>query len=329
MSSVRVAVVIPCFRVEKNIVGLLNSIGPEVSDIYCVDDHCPNGSGRVIRQSISDPRVKVIFHDSNVGVGGAVVTGYKAALADGAEVIVKLDGDGQMDAAQISSFTGPIIAGHAEYTKGNRFFRIEDLKGMPWIRMLGNAILSFFCKLSSGYWNLFDPTNGYTAIHANLVRNLPLDKISKGFFFESDILFRLNTVRAMVMDIPLVARYGPENTNLQISKIVLPFLRNHLRNLFKRIFYNYFLRDFNIASCELLLGLPLLIFGLVFGGYHWHESAVLGTPATSGTVMLSGLPVLVGIQLVLSFLNFDIGNVPKYPIHALIGPSRATPLPRK
>src|SRR5690606_32001950 len=151
----------------------------------------------------TDPRVRVIRHASNLGVGGAVITGYQAAIADGMDILVKLDGDGQMDASLIPDFIEPIINGEADYTKGNRFFDLEELRSMPRIRLIGNAVLSFMTKFSSGYWNLFDPTNGFTALHADVARYLPLSKISKRYFFESDMLFRLNTLRAVVHDIPM------------------------------------------------------------------------------------------------------------------------------
>ena len=315
MKNSHIAAVIPCYKVDKTIINLLKQIGPEVTSIYCVDDKCPQNSGTLIESEVSDPRVKVLYHENNTGVGGAVITGYTAALEDGADIIVKLDGDGQMDPLLIGSFVRPILEGRADYTKGNRFFRIEDVMEMPRVRIIGNAILSFFSKLSSGYWNIFDPANGYTAIHRNVISNLPLEKISKGFFFESDMLFRLNTIRAVVVDIPIMSRYGTEISNIKIYKIIVPFLVRHLMNFIKRIFYDYYLRNFNLASIELLVAVPLFCFGFTYGSYHWMLSAIQNIPATAGTVMLSGLPILAGLQLVISFFNFDISNVPQNPIH--------------
>ena len=315
MKNYHIAAVIPCYKVEKTIIKLLKQIGPEVSSIYCVDDKCPQNSGTLIESEVSDPRVKVLYHENNTGVGGAVITGYTAALEDGADIMVKLDGDGQMDPLLISSFVRPILEGRADYTKGNRFFRIEDVMEMPRVRIIGNAILSFFSKLSSGYWNIFDPANGYTAIHRDVISNLPLEKINKGFFFESDMLFRLNTIRAVVVDVPIISRYGTEISNIKIYKIIVPFLVRHLMNFIKRLFYDYYLRNFNLASIELLVGIPMLGFGFAYGSYHWMLSAIQNIPATAGTVMLSGLPILAGLQLVISFFNFDISNVPQNPIH--------------
>lgn len=191
-----VAVVIPCYRVVRHIGSVLARIGPEVAAIYCVDDGCPEGSGMVAAEAAADdPRIHVVRHSQNGGVGAAVMTGYRQALADGADVIVKLDGDGQMAPEDIGTLIEPIIRGEADYVKGNRFFDLETLRAMPWVRLIGNAGLSFLSKASSGYWNLFDPTNGFTAIHAHAARMLPWNKLSRRFFFESDMLFRLNTMR--------------------------------------------------------------------------------------------------------------------------------------
>ena len=207
------------------------------------------------------------------------------------------------------------MAGEADYTKGNRFFDLEEIRAMPKVRLFGNAVLSLMTKLSSGYWDLFDPTNGYTAIHAEVARHLPFGKISQRYFFETDILFRLNTLRAVVVDVPMDAKYGDEVSNLRISKIVGEFLIKHARNFMKRIFYNYFLRDLSLASIELPLGLVLLMAGTGFGGYHWLESAREGVATPAGTVMLAALPILMGLQLVLAFLGYDIATVPRRPRH--------------
>ncbi|WP_459200420.1 glycosyltransferase family 2 protein, partial [Pseudomonas tremae] len=243
-----IAVVIPCYKVKSHILGVISGIGPEVDKIYVVDDCCPDQSGAFVEQECSDPRVKVIKCPVNQGVGGAVMTGYAAAIADEVDVIVKVDGDGQMDPLLIPDFVLPILNGQADYTKGNRFFDLEEIRQMPKIRLFGNAALSFLTKLSSGYWDLFDPTNGFTAIHADIAKHLPVKKISKRYFFETDILFRLNTLRAVAIDIPMDAKYEDEVSNLKISKIIGEFFVKHMRNMGKRIFYNYYLRDMSLAS---------------------------------------------------------------------------------
>jgi dolichol-phosphate mannosyltransferase len=194
---------------------------------------------------------------------------------------------------------------------------------MPSLRLVGNSVLSFASKLSSGYWNVFDPTNGFTAIHAEVLRQLPLDKLSRGYFFESDLLFRLGTVRAVVCDVPMPARYGGEPSSLRVSRVAPEFAWKHVVNTIKRLFYSYYLRNFNIASIEIALGLALLAFGTWVGTTRWIEGSLRNQPATSGTVMLAALPILVGIQLLLAFLSYDLQNVPREVLHRRLLP-RAT-----
>lgn len=320
--QINIAVVIPCYKVTRHIMGVLAGIGDEVTGIYVVDDACPEGTGRFVIDRVADSRVKVLFHEENKGVGGAVMTGYRAAIENGAMVIVKVDGDGQMDPSLIPDFVEPIISGNADYTKGNRFYDLEVLRKMPVIRLFGNAVLSLMAKLSTGYWDLFDPNNGFTAIHANVARHLPFNKISHRYFFETDILFRLNIHRAVVMDIPMNAKYGDEISNLKISKVVGEFLFKQIRNFFKRIFYNYYLRDMSLASLELPLGFILILFGTIFGGFSWYESAKHNSSSSAGTVMLAALPILMGLQLLLAFLGNDIGGVPRRPRHLSKGGAR-------
>jgi len=190
---------------------------------------------------------------------------------------------------------------------------------MPMVRLLGNAALSFMAKLSCGYWNSFDPTNGYTAIHVKVLAHLPLERISSRYFFETDMLFRLNTLRAVVVDIPMDAHYADEGSGLKVPHVLAEFLFKHARNTVKRLFYNYFLRDLSAASLSLLLGVPLLIFGVGFGISHWIDSVRTGIASSAGTVMLAALPTLSGLQLLLAFLSYDIAAVPSRPIHPLLG----------
>lgn len=309
-----VAAVIPCYKVKKHILPLLAKIGPEVSAIYVVDDRCPEGTGEYVRQTHTDSRVKVLFNPTNLGVGGAMIAGFKRALTDGFHIIIKIDGDGQMDPALVPLFIKPIADGLADYTKGNRFFNLESLQEMPAIRIIGNSGLSFLAKLTTGYWNVMDPTNGYFAIHRKALEVIPLEKISRDYFFETDMLFRLNTIRAVVKDIPIKAIYADEKSNLRIPKICVQFPPKFTNRFFKRIFYNYFLRDFNVATIEGLIGLPLMLYGLAYGIMNWVRYSQMDSYTPTGTVMLASLPIILGFQLLLSAINYDIMNVPKDPI---------------
>lgn len=311
----KIAVVIPAYKVSKHILQVLNEIGKDVDAIYVIDDACPENSGKLVSSKNKDKRVKVLTHKINQGVGGAVLTGYKAALDDGADVIVKLDGDGQMDPALISDLVDPIVAGKADYTKGNRFDSITGLRQMPGIRIFGNGALSLMTKISTGYWNVTDPTNGFTAIHRDVLKGITFEMLSKRFFFESDLLFRLSLAKAVVWDIPMESRYGTEKSNLKISRALFEFTFKHGVNFHKRLFYNYYLREMSAASIELPLGILMSWFGLIFGIVKYSESLQTGQAATAGTVMLSAVPLILGIQLVLAFITYDIASVPKRVRH--------------
>ncbi|MSR61041.1 MAG: glycosyltransferase family 2 protein [Planctomycetes bacterium] len=318
----KIAVVVPCYRARASVLGVLAKIGPECAAIYVVDDACPEQTGAHVRRECRDPRVRVLVLEANQGVGGATLSGYRAALAEGANVLVKLDADGQMDPVLVPTLVAPILLGEADYTKGNRFFELEGLRSMPFLRLAGNSALSFLSKLSSGYWDVFDPTNGFTALHAAVARRLPLDKVAKRWFFESDLLFRLGTLRAVVCDVPMPAQYADERSNLSVRHVLPEFAWRHLLNTLKRVFYGYYLRDFNFASLELVLGVLATAGGTWFGIAQWLASSESRTFTSSGPVMLAALPILLGVQLVLGFLSFDMHNTPRQPLHRRLEPRR-------
>lgn len=311
----KVAVAIPCYRVRKHILDVLERIPQSVSRIYVIDDCCPENSGDWVEAHSSDPRVQVLRNPENRGVGGAVITGYRQAIQDHMDIVVKIDGDGQMDPRLVPVFTRLIRQGRADYCKGNRFYRLASLRGMPRVRLIGNGLLSFLTKLSSGYWNVMDPTNGYTAIHVSVLRELPLDRIEARYFFETDMLFRLNTLRAVVRDVPMDALYADEESGLNIRRILPEFARKHLSRLVRRYFYSYWLRDFNIGSVYSVIGSLMLLGGGAFGLVEWSQAASQHIPATSGTVMLAALPIIIGTQLLIGCLHYDISNVPVEPLH--------------
>lgn len=312
--SARIAVIIPCYRVKQHVLSVIDAIGPEVDAIYVVDDRCPDRSGDFVERNCCDHRVTVLRNDVNLGVGGAVMHGYRQAISDDLDILVKIDGDGQMDPRLLPRFVAPILAGRADYVKGNRFYDLTQIRQMPKIRIVGNAVLSFMSKFSTGYWGIFDPTNGYTALSAPVASHLPFSKISNRYFFETDMLFRLNTLRAVVVDMPMHAIYGDEQSNLSVVKVLPEFLLKHGRNFMKRIFYNYFLRDMSVASLELVAGSLLSGVGTLFGGWLWLKALLTHVPTPLGTIMLAVLPIFIGMQLILAFLAYDIAAVPRWPI---------------
>lgn len=319
-----IAVVIPCYREKAHILRVLSEIGHETKVIYVIDDACPDKTGDFVQEKCEDKRVEVLRNNKNLGVGGATKVGYRKAIEDGAKYIVKLDGDGQMSPSFIPSLVKPLANGNADYVKGNRFYSLNGVENMPKSRLLGNFVLSFVSKLSSGYWNIFDPTNGFTAIHAETAQKLPMEKISERYFFESDMLFHLGLLRAVVKDIPIQAHYGDETSGIFIPKIVPEFIFKHYLNTWRRIFVTYFVRETNIATLQLILGGLFLAFGIVFGGINWILSETSGIEASAGTVALSVLTIIVGSQLMVAFLSYDTRNVPNTPLQQRANGSKKT-----
>lgn len=314
----RIAAIIPCYRVRGQAAEVVAEALAQVDHVFVVDDCCPEATGDLIEAAFAHSRVTVLRHARNKGVGGATITGYKAALEAGYDILVKIDGDGQMDLDFLPALLEPIISAEADYTKGNRFYRKRDLKRMPVVRLLGNSLLSMLNKASSGYWNLMDPTNGYTALSRVAAREIEWWKVANGYFFESDLLFRLNIVRAVVQDVPMPARYDQENSSLSVYGAIPRFLFGHLKNVVRRYFYNYLMRDFSVGTVQSLLGSILFLFGVIFGAYAWSRSIETGDNATVGTVMLATLPIILGFQLLLGALSFDVANVPVRPLQRIL-----------
>ena len=310
-----VAAVIPCYRVEREIQSVLQTIPSYIKHIIVVDDASPDSTADLVSASAKeDPRILLIRHPSNQGVGGAMVTGYRKALALEAQIVVKIDGDGQMDMEYLPALLIPLIEGKADYTKGNRFRDFVSLQQMPFIRRVGNMGLAFLAKAATGYWNMFDPTNGFNAIRSDVLSQIPLDSIDRTYYFETSMLANLYLIGAVVKDVPMPARYQGEISSLLIHRILFEFPPRLFGTFLRRLVLKNFIYDFSIGSIYLLTGLPLLLFGLIFGIYKWIQYASIGVPAPTGTVMLPTLSVLLGIQLLLSVIEIDLRAVPTEPI---------------
>lgn len=308
--NTKIAVVIPAYKVAEYIKGVIISIPEIIDHIIVVDDKCPQSSGKEA-EKLNRKNLIVIYHEKNQGVGGAVITGYKEALKLGCDIIIKMDGDGQMDPMHINRLIEPLVKDEADYAKGNRFRDFRALKTMPKVRLFGNSVLSFLVKLASGYWNIMDPTNGYTAIHRRALERLDLEMMAKRYFFESGMLIELNIINAVVSDVSIPARYGHEKSSLNIKRVLIQFPPKLIAGFAKRVFWKYFIYDFNMASVYILVGLPLFIFGVVFGCIEWIDSIVNKVPKTAGTIMVAALPVILGVQLLLQAIHIDISSIPK------------------
>jgi len=312
-----IAAVIPAYRVEREIEAALASLPDFIRHIIVVDDASPDRTAELVEQaSRRDGRVLLIRHEKNRGVGGAMVTGFRKALELGAQIVVKMDGDGQMDARHLPSLLVPLVRGQADYTKGNRFRDFQSLRQMPLIRRLGNMGLGFLTKVATGYWNVFDPTNGYVAIRAEALAQLPLERVDNTYFFETSMLGNLYLLGAVVRELPMPAQYRDEVSSLLIHRVLLEFPLKLFAAFLRRLWLKNFIYDFTMVSVYLLTGLPLLAFGLLFGAVKWIEYARRNVPAPTGTVMLPTLSVLLGIQILLSAIEFDLGAVPKEPLSA-------------
>lgn len=304
-----IAVVIPAYRAATTIAEVIRSIPRSARWIVVVDDGSAAELGAAVR-ALHDDRVELVTHEHNRGVGAAVLSGYERALALGAEILVKLDADGQMDPAYIPELLAPILKGEADYAKGNRFLHGGELRSMPAARRYGNVGLSFLTKLATGYWPIFDPTNGYTAIHASVARLLDRAQIAERFFFETSMLIELSRLRAVVIDVYIPARYAGEVSSLRPARAAAGFPAPLLRAFIRRIRLEYFVRDFTAVSLYIAAGLLLLVFGTIWGIWHWVASIQSGIPATTGTVMIAVLPVILGVQLLLQAATLDIQGVP-------------------
>ena len=310
----KVAIVIPCYRVASHIAAVLGSIPLVYPTIICVDDASPDDVVAQI-EAIGDSRVSIVRHAKNGGVGAAMKTGYAEALKLGAAIVVKMDGDGQMSADHLDDIVAPLLAGDAEYSKGNRFVDLKALRAMPRTRLFGNAFLSFASKLASGYWNMLDVSNGYTAIARTALARIDVANLSDRYFFESSMLIELNIVRAIVADVELPARYGDEKSSLKISRVAATFPTLLLRGMLRRFYWRYLIEEFGVVSICVLVGVPAILFGVLFGALHWIETLRTGTPATAGTVFVAALPIIVGVQLCLAAVILDVLSSPTIKWH--------------
>ena len=306
----KICVVIPMYRVEPYIRQVIADIPDWVWRIIAVDDASPDHSAEVVA-SLHDERVILVRCPANQGVGGAVLAGFNKALELGARVAVKVDGDGQMNCEYLWEMVEPILSGRADYTKGNRFFHTREIYHMPLSRRIGNLGLSFMTKVTSGYWNVFDPTNGYVAIDLNTFASLDIERIERRYFFEISMLVELNLARAVVYEVPMPAYYHGETSSLPVARSLFDFSHRLVRSAIRRIWLQYFVMDFSIGSLEIVIGAALILFGGIWGLHYWQKSILTGIPASTGTVMIAVLPLILGFQLWLQSLAYDIQNVPR------------------
>jgi glycosyltransferase involved in cell wall biosynthesis len=303
-----VSVTVPALDEEAHIAQVITTMPDWVDHIVVVDDNSSDATVAKV-EVVGDPRVVLVRHDTTTGVGGAILDGHRAGMALGSDVCVVMAGDAQMDPAYLSALLDPVCGGGYGFAKANRFSSISSIHGMPKHRIVGNIVLSFLTKLASGYWNLFDAQNGYTATTTETLERLDFDRIAQGYEFENDLLINLNILDVRATDVPIPAVYGDEISGMRLANVVPAITALLFRGFWKRIFGKYVLRSFSPIALFLFLGLAMCAWGVLFGA--WVIWQTLGPPvATTGTVLLAVVPFTLGVLFVLQALVLDIQASP-------------------
>lgn len=315
LEKFNIAVVIPSYNVANQIEKVVTTMPSFVTYIIIVNDASKDTTSQKVKTlAEKEPRIILIDHEKNKGVGGAMVTGFHKALSLEPDIIVKMDGDGQMNPNYLPDLLIPLILGVADYTKGNRFRDFRALSKMPPIRRLGNLGLSFMVKAATGYWKCFDPANGFLATRADVLKLIPLDKIHSSYFFEISLLSQMYLVGAVVKDIPMPAIYGNEKSNLSIKKVLLEFPGKLFFCFCRRVILKKFVYDFSIESVYLIISTPMILAGTFYGGYFWYINATAKIPSPTGTVVLPSLLIILGFQIILAAVGIDLQSFPQEPI---------------
>ncbi|MCX8148590.1 glycosyltransferase family 2 protein [Thermaurantimonas aggregans] len=301
----QIAIVIPCFNVGNHINDVHKKIPKFIDYIICINDCSIDDTlNKLLHLRSIDNRLLIINHKKNLGVGGAVKSGFVKAIELNCDIIFKIDGDDQMDLSYIPMMINKLK--DSDFVKGNRFADLSVIKKMPVIRRFGNFILSFLIKVSSGYWDIFDPTNGYFGITKDLLKKINLNNLNNRYFFESSLIIELYYHSAIINEIAMPPIYGNEKSNLSITKTLFTFPFYLLKYFLKRILYRYYLYDFNIGSIYIFFGSILFLFGSIFGVYNWFYYSSLKIGAPTGTIIISMLTIVLGFQLILSAIQYDM-----------------------
>lgn len=306
--GVMIVCLIPAFRAANSIAEVVAGALAVVDRVIVIDDACPQESGLVVATKFAaETRVEVLRHQANRGVGGAMKTGIRRALDLGADVIVKLDADGQMDPAHIAPMVQALeMNPRLVMIKGNRFFDGSVSRLMPGIRLFGNSVLTLLVRATTGYWNAIDPTNGFLVIRSAALRRVKLDALADRFFFEISLLTAFGIEKLEIAEFAMLARYGSEVSNLSISKVVWSFPMKLLGSFARRIVWQYLVSDMNIGSLFLVFGVLLSALGSGVGTIWWIQALQSGIPRTPGTVTLALVPLIMGFQLILNAVLYDV-----------------------
>lgn len=308
--DLRVAVVVPAYKEQAHIARVIQTMPDLVDHIIVVDDASPDDTyARAVEAAT--PRTAVIRHEVNKGVGGAIISGHRRALQHGADVCVVMAGDGQMDVDYLPALLDPIADDGYGFAKANRFFSATSFEGMPAYRVFGNVVLTFLTKASSGYWNLVDPQNGYTAVTRQSLERVPLDRVAERYEFENDLLIWLNIANVRAIDVPIPAIYGEEVSGIKLHKVVPRLLRTLIGGFWRRIWRKYVMWSFSPIALLMGMGIPLFVFGVAMGIIAVILSLMTPGSVSTGTWLLAVAPTLVGIQFLLQAFVLDIEAAPK------------------
>ena len=307
MSDIKTVAVVPTYKARATILTVVSKLGPYVDHVLLVDDGCPEESGKLVSREFDESeKITVLEREVNGGVGAAMKTGFDWALSNEFDIIIKVDADDQMDVEHIPGMIAALTKGEADFVKGNRFDSVQDIEKMPLTRVFGNAVLSLVSKVSTGLWTVNDPTNGFLAITRPALQAVQHKKLSDGFFFESDLLFRLGLSSCRVQEITMPSIYGDEKSNLRISRVIFSFPFLHLRNFLKRIVYAYFVREWSLGTLNLIGSSVMFVIALFLTIDALRVIESTGNPITAGQAVGISMTGILGFQLVLGFLSYDV-----------------------
>jgi len=301
----RVAVVIPAYNEEQLLASTVEGVTDFVDRIYIVDDRSKDATVERAK-ALTDPRVQVIEHERNEGVGAAIVTGYRAAAADQMDVTAVMAADNQMDPEDLRHLVEPVAHGELDYSKANRLFTGQAWQLIPRYRYLGNAVLSMLTKIASGYWHIADSQSGYTAVSLEYLELLDLDRIYKRYGFPNDMLVHLNVWNARVRDLPSRPVYGVgERSDIRLTRVVPAISWLLLKAFFWRLREKYVIRDFHQLVFFYVLGIAMTLAGFALGVSEVALRA-LGEHITAATIVLVALLLIFGSQFTLFAMWFDM-----------------------
>lgn len=303
-----ITVVVPAHN-EQELIGTTIKQVPEFVDHIVVVDDKSTDDTAAAALAIGDPRVELIRHEVNTGVGGAIISGHRKALEIGGDIDVVMAGDAQMDPEYLPALLDPIIEDGYGFTKANRFFSWTSFAGMPRHRIFGNVVLSFMTKFASGYWHLFDPQNGYTAIRHEVLKRLPLDRIKQNYQFENDLLINLSILSVRAKDVPIPAVYGDEVSGMRMRRVIPQISSLLFSGFWRRVWFKYVLWSFSPIALLLFAGMGLITFGGAFGIFVAVNTIGPNTASAASALMAVG-PLMTGIYLLVQALILDIQESP-------------------